>query len=111
MKIRTLWDQITIYDDDMNIIKEIPERPPEPPPDKVRMINIVEYEDRLMGIDPNAKPDFFLDLENDERLKDVDEMPEFQEIKYFDKYDAVDLTFALILLSLLFIIGYLSYTP
>lgn len=66
MKIRTLWKQMTFYDDDGNIIKEIPERPPEPPPDQVKSMDILDYFDRLAGRDPNEKPDFFIDLDSEE---------------------------------------------
>lgn len=83
MKIRTLGEQLTFYDDDFNVIGEFPERPPEDPNAEVRMINIVDFEDRLMGIDPNAKPDFFIDFDTDERFKFLEEMEEDEPIKIY----------------------------
>ena len=63
MRIRTLGNQLTFYDEEGNIIIQIPNDPPEFNDENCREINIVDYEDRLMGIDPDAKPDFFLDID------------------------------------------------
>ncbi len=82
--VRTLWDQVTVYDKDGNVIKMIPEPPPVPP--KVTYFNIVEFENKLMGINPEDEiPDFFIDFETDERFKDIRQDPEFKEL--MDKMD------------------------
>jgi len=70
MKVRALGDQLTFYDDDGNVIGHDPPLPPEDPDEEVRMINIVDFEDRLMGIDPDADPDFFFDLKELEKFAD-----------------------------------------
>lgn len=75
IRVSTLDENVTVYDLEGNIIKQIPE-PPDAPP-KVTYFNIVEYEDRLMGIDSDAKPEFFIDFENDDRFKDLDKDPLF----------------------------------
>lgn len=77
IKVRALGKQVTIYDNEGNIIEEIPP-PPEVPP-TVRYVNIVEIEDRIMGIDSSAKPDFFIDFENDYRFRDLSKEPELCE--------------------------------
>lgn len=69
IRVSALDEKVTVYDLDGNIIKQIPE-PPENPP-KVKYFNILEYEDKLMGIDPDEKPEFFIDFENDERFRDL----------------------------------------
>lgn len=74
MKIRTAGTKMTFYDDDGNVIGHDPPLPPEDPDEEVMELDIVEYEDRLMGIDPNAVPDFFVD---------IDELTEF-----IDRIDA-----------------------
>lgn len=107
VRISTLDDKVTVYDLEGNIIRQIPE-PPELPP-KVTYFNIVEYEDRLMGIDPDAKPDFFIDLENDERFFDVDEDPRFNEpIKWFDWVSVTICSYTFVILSIIFALGYVT---
>lgn len=102
VRVSTLDDKVTVYDLQGNIIKQIPE-PPENPP-KVTYFNIVEYEDRLMGIDPDAKPDFFIDLENDERFFDV----EFDEpVKLFDKLSITIYLYSFVVFSMIFTLGYI----
>lgn len=63
MRVSALGKQLTFYDDEGNVTGHHPPLYPQPPEDQVRMINIVDFEDRLMGIDPDAKPDFFLDID------------------------------------------------
>lgn len=106
VRVSTLDENIKIYDLDGKLIKQIPEPPVNPP--KVTYFNIVEYEDRMMGIDPDAKPDFFIDLENDERFLDVDKDPRFNEpIKLFDWFSVTICLYALVILSLIFALGYI----
>lgn len=73
MKVRALGEQLTFYDDDGNVIGHDPPLPPEDPDEEVRVLNIVDFEDRLMGIDPDAVPDFFIDLDELERFADENE--------------------------------------
>ena len=74
---RALGNQVTRYDKEGNIIEQIPPPPPVPP--KVTYVNIIEIEDKIMGIDSKAIPDFFLDFENDERFMDIEKCPEFNQ--------------------------------
>ena len=75
--IRTLNDQVTVYDKEGNIIDQIPP-PPEVPPE-VKYVNILELENKLMGNDSEAKPDFFIDVENSELFRDISE--DYLELK------------------------------
>ena len=49
IKVRTLGNQVTVYDNNGNVINQIPPPPSVPP--KVKYVNIIEIEDRIMGID------------------------------------------------------------
>ncbi len=72
MRVRALGREMTFYDDDGNVIQHVTDKIIDNPDEECKVINIVDFEDRLMGIDPDEKPDFFIDLENDERFKDLD---------------------------------------
>ena len=105
VRISTLDETVTVYDLEGNIIRRIPE-PPETPPE-VTYFNILEYEDRLMGIDPDARPDFFMDFENDERFPDIDRDPRFSEpVKLFDWVSVTICSYAFVIFSMIFALGY-----
>ena len=107
IRVSTLDDKVTVYDSEGNIIRQIPE-PPEIPP-AVTYFNIVEYEDRLMGIDPDARPDFFLDFENDERFRNIEDDQCFSEpVKLFDWFSVTICSYALVILSMIFALGYVT---
>lgn len=83
MRIRTLGNKLTFYDEEGNIIIEIPNDPPEFNDENCKEINIVDYEDRLMGIDPDAKPDFFIDLDElEEFIKKHEKVTARGHVKY-----------------------------
>ena len=76
--VRTLGNQVTVYDKEGNVLKMIPEPPANPP--KVTYFNIVEFENKLMGITfEDEMPDYFIDLETDERFQDITENAEYKE--------------------------------
>jgi len=105
VRISTLDENVTVYDLEGNVIKQIPE-PPETPP-KVTYFNIVEYEDKLMGIDPDEKPDFFVDFETDERFIDIEKNPQFNKpIKMMDRISLSLYSCMIIIYGMMFALGY-----
>ena len=75
--VRTLGNQVTVYDKEGNVLKMIPEPPANPP--KVTYFNIVEFENKLMGITfEDEMPDYFIDLETDERFQEITETAEYK---------------------------------
>lgn len=104
--VRTLGNQVTVYDNEGKIVRQIPEPPPVPP--KVSYFNIVEFEDKLMGKDPDEKPDFFIDFETDERFRDITEDPEFiGDVKYLDFKNTVELITVTLCFASTVLFGYL----
>lgn len=105
MKVRALGNQLTFYDDDGNVIGHDPPLPPEDPDERV--LNIVDFEDRLMGIDPDAVPDFFIDLEELERFVDENEAKRPAIPTGPASIDAV--VYGMLLLTLMFVLFLFGY--
>ena len=107
MRVKALGKQLTFYDEEGNIIGHEPPLPPEDPDEEVRMINIVDFEDRLMGIDPDAKPDFFLDIDE---LNDFIEKHRKVKFKFTDKFVNVDMNiFAMLLVAVAFFMSLFGF--
>ena len=107
MRIRTVGEQLTFYDEEGNIIIQIPNTPPDLSIDEERMINIVDYMDTLRGKDPNEKPEFFTDL--DELEKFIEEHKAVKD-KGLYKYVNVDAVIIMMVMIAFFLgVGILGY--
>lgn len=74
MKVSAIGKQLIFYDDDGNITGYDPPLPEKDPDEEERVLNIVDYEDRLTGIDPDAEPEFFINLKELEKFIEENEI-------------------------------------
>lgn len=104
--IRTLDNQVTVYDEEGNVVNQIPPLPKVPP--ETRYVNIEELENKLMGTDSDAKPDFFIDVANSELFREVEEEPELQtSVKHYRYHNVLELICYLLLFTGSVVAGYL----